>query len=249
LTCFPEINKTDSAEAEKRKYMKAKNQTRTLRSHGGIVKMSLILVAAVSLFAVSGFADTNYNNFTGYSDYWHPFGNPDTSTYGEVFTSPSNGDNNLTTFSFYMGTPVVSGDIITGAYIATWNGTMAGTLLYSGGPIDYDNNGDEEITVNTGGLSLASNTQYVMFLSVSNYSGLSVGQANVSQGTSIAGLNGFVYNNNGGDFGSLFTTPWGGPLLPDWAVNLNFTNVPEPATLGLIVMGGLGLVGALRRRR
>jgi len=229
--------------------MKAKYQIRTRRSHGGIVKMSLILVAAVSLFAIRGFADTNYNNFAGYSDYWNPFGNPNTSTYGELFTSPSNGDNNLTSFSFYMGSAQSPGNIITGAYIATFNGSMAGTLLYSAGPINYDNAGDEEITVNTGGLSLASNTQYVMFLSVSNYYGQSAGLAYASQGTSIAGLNGFVYNNNAGDFGSLFTTAWSGPLSPDWAVNLNFTNVPEPATLGLIVMGSLGLMGALRRRR
>lgn len=228
-----------------------KTQNRNL-TRGGAAKLSLLLVAAVSLFAVSGFADTNYNNFTGYNDYWHPFGDPSpeaTQTYGEVFTSPANADNNLTSFSFYMGDAIDSGAIITGAYIATWTGFNAGTLLYSAGPVSYDNNGNEEITVNTGGLSLTSNTQYVMFLSTSNFSGQSVGTAYVASGSSIPGLNGFVYNNNGADFGSLFTTSWSGPLSPDWAVNLNFTNVPEPATLGLIVMGGLGLVGALRKRR
>ena len=207
----------------------------------------LAVLVAVLLFAVSGFADTTYNNFNGYSDYWHPFGYPDTSTYGELFTSPNNGDNNLASFSFYMGSPALAGNIITGAYIATWTGTHAGTLLYSNGPINYDNLGNEQITINTGGLGLTANTQYVMFLSVSNFYGQSAGQAYVSQGTSITGLNGFVYFNNEGNFNELFTNAWNGPLSPDWAVNLHF--VPEPGTLGLIALGGLGLVGALRKRR
>jgi hypothetical protein len=226
--------------------MSSYNRTLTARIDGSVMKMSLPLIA-VLLFAVSGFADTSYNNFNGYSDFWHPYGFPDTSTYGELFTSPNNSDNNLASFSFYMGSAALGGNIITGAYIATWTGSMAGTLLYSAGPINYDNLGNEQITINTGGLALNSNTQYVMFLSVSNFYGQSTGQAFASQGTSITGLNGFVYNNNAGDFNALFTTAWQGPLSPDWAVNLHF--VPEPGTLGLIALGGLGLVGALRKRR
>jgi hypothetical protein len=97
--------------------MSSHNRTFTARTDGRVMKMSLLLVA-VLLFAGSGFADTTYNNFNGYSDYWFPFGYPNTATYGELFTSPNNGDNNLASFSFYMGSPVVAGGIITGAYIA-----------------------------------------------------------------------------------------------------------------------------------
>jgi hypothetical protein len=210
----------------------------------------LAVLVAVLLFAVSGFADTTYNNFNGYSDFWHPFGNPETATYGELFTSPNNGDNNLASFSFYMGSSFSAGNIITGAYIATWTGTMAGTLLYSAGPINYDNLGDEQITLNTGGLALTANTHYVMFLSVSNYYGQSTGEAYASQGTSIQGLNGFVFNNNAGDFNALFTTAWNGPLSPDWAVNLHFNAVPEPAAGSLMLLGMslLGGIGVLRRK-
>ena len=90
------------------------------------MKKSLFL-AAILLVAMTGFADTVINNFSGYSDYWHPYGYPNTATYGELFTAPT-GVSNLANFSFYMGSSLGGGNIITGAYIATWTGSMAGSL-------------------------------------------------------------------------------------------------------------------------
>ena len=210
------------------------------------MKKSLFLVA-VLLFAISGFADTSYNNFTGYSDYWHPYGYPNTATYGELFTAPNNSDNLLASMSFYMGSQYAPGNIVTGAYVATWDGSKAGTLLYSSGAYNYDNNGDEQLTWSPG-ITLTPGQQYVMFLSVSEFYGQSEGEAYVSQGSSISGLNGFVYNNNSGDFNSLFTTAWSGPLSPDWAVDLEFKGVPEPSSVLMLGTGLLGGLGVLRRK-
>ncbi len=209
------------------------------------MKKSLLLIG-VLLFAVCGYADTTYNNFTGYSDYWHPFGYPDTSTYGEIFTAPS-GDTNLASFSFYMGSGNATGNIITGAYIATWTGSMAGTLLYDSGSFNYDNNGNEQLTW-TPNVALNPGQQYVMFLSISNFYGQSSGTAYVVPGTSIDGLGGFVYFNNEDNFNELFTNSWSGPLSPDWAVDLEFNTVPEPGSLMLLGTGILAGLGVLRRK-
>jgi hypothetical protein len=210
------------------------------------MKKSLLL-AALLLVATCGFADTVINNFGGFNDYWHPFGYPNTATYGELFTAPS-GVSNLSSFSFYMGSSLGGGNIITGAYIATWNGSMAGTLLYDSGQINYDNIGDEQITVNNANVGVTPGQQYVMFLSISNFYGQSGGEAYVSQGNTDPNLNGFVYNNNAGDFSALFNTAWSGPLSPDWAVNLDFNSVPEPSSLLMLGTGILGGIGVLRRK-
>lgn len=208
-----------------------------------------LLLSAVLLFALTGFADTTINNFNGYNDYWHPFGDPrgDTQTYGEVFTVPDNVQK-LLNFSFYMGNPIDSGQIITGAYIATWTGTHAGFLLYDSGEFDYDNLGNEKITFSPTNLYVNSGQQYVMFLSTSKYSGQSFGSSYVASGNADPYLNGFAYFNNGNAFLSLFEDSWDASgLSPDWAVELNFDNTPEPSSLMLLGSGLLTAIPLIRR--
>jgi len=183
------------------------------------------LVAGTALAAAgSTFADTIYNNFKGYSDFWHPFGYPNTATYGETFTAPTNGDVNLQDFGFYMGSPDVPGNILLRAYIATWTGTQAGTLLYTSADFDFANTGNDHITFSTGGLTLTPGASYVAFLSVSELYGLSSGEAFISQGDPTIPGGSFVYYNNGGDFAALFNSTWSATgLTPDWAFNATFT--------------------------
>jgi PEP-CTERM motif len=209
------------------------------------------LLLAVLLLAASSFADTTINNFTGYNDGWAPFGGDarSTQTYGEIFTAPG-GINTLTSFSFYMGDPYYDGNIITGAYIATWTGTHAGTLLYDSGQLNYDNVGNEELTFNTGGsVFVTPGQQYVMFLSTSKFYLQSDGGAYISNGATNQYLNGFAYFNNGSGFDNLFANAWDGyGLSPDWAVDLQFSATPEPGTLLMLGAGVLGAIGTLRRK-
>ncbi len=207
-----------------------------------------LFLSAVLLLAVSGFADTIINNFTGYNDTWAPFGDPNTATqtYGEIFTAPD-GINNVSSFSFYMGHQysVFGGNIVTGAYIATWTGAHAGQLLFSSPEINYDNLGNEKITVNTNNVIVTPGQQYIAFLSTSQYHGQSMGEAYASSGSADPNLNGFAYFNNGNEFEGLFTTNWDAfGLQPDWAVDLEFNNVPEPPSLLLLGTGILGVRGA-----
>ncbi len=209
-----------------------------------------ILLFAVLMFTASSFADTIINNFNGYNDGYYPFGDPRgaTQTYGEIFTAPDS-INDLNGFSFYMGDSYAPGSIITGAYVATWTGTHAGTLLYSSPQINYDNVGNEEITINPGDVLVTPGQQYVILLSTSQYSGQSMGEAYATTGNSDPNLNGFAYFNNGRAFESLFLNDWSEyGLSPDWAVNLSFTTVPEPSTLVFVGTGILGGIGVLRRK-
>lgn len=89
----------------------------------------------------------------------------------------------------------------------------------------------------------------MVFLSTSKFHGQSIGSTYVSYGGTNQYLDGFAYFNNGRAFDSLFANDWDGyGLQPDWAVNLEFNNVPEPGSLVLLGTGIAGGVGVLRRK-
>jgi hypothetical protein len=195
------------------------------------------LVAGIA-FAAAGitFADTIYDNFTGYNSGWYQFGFPNSATYGETFRAPINGDANLQDFGFYMYAPYVPGNILLRAYIATWTGTQAGTLLYTSADVDYANTGNDHLTFTTGGLTLTPGAMYVAFLSISELYGQSSGQAQVSDGDPIIPGGNFVWSNNSGDFEALFTSTWTSTgTKPDWAFNATFTAAAYSLTLNATV--------------
>lgn len=222
-----------------------------MRANGPLLKSTLLI--AILFVATGAFADTEWNNFNGYKGGYQDFGNNGEATVGEVFSAPQNGDNFLQSFSFYMYRPFYQGDIVLGAYLATWAPQGPLTLLWSSSRYDYANTGQAEITFDTGGIDLSQNPSpnYVIFLSISQYYGESQGAATLVEGErNVGGLSGLISANSQGDFNCLLqNTCWDNFPPIDAAVDLNFNNgVPEPGTLMLLGTGVLSLSGFARRK-
>jgi hypothetical protein len=221
---------------------------------------TLGLLVAGLLLAGTAWSGTVYDNFTSWTDWgpW-PFGYPNTATFGQTFTAPTNEDTNLQSFVFRFQYGE-SGPIRLGAYIATWTGTHAGTLLFSSPQTDFPNpNGvqQSELTFATGGLQLTGGASYIAFLSILPYYGQSSGQAEAVAGNSSIPGGGFVYANlyqgGGGSWDNLFAGDWETMAGWNWSVRATFDapsspgeGVPEPATAALV---GLGLIGIAAVRR
>lgn len=190
-----------------------------------------------------------------------PFGEPNTATMGQTFTAPA-GDVFLNSFSFWLQDSTQPGNpnpVDFAAYVMGWNGTRAtGSILYQSAAQVTTNNGGAggfaQFTFSTGGILLTPGTQYVAFLSASNFfdgdqNGVTMGW--VGDGTAYPGGD-FVFANNGGDFGSLSTDPsaWDGSRIGDAAFQASFGPevVPEPATWIAAALALVGVIYSQRRR-
>jgi hypothetical protein len=177
-----------------------------------------------------------------------PLGVPDTTTYGQVFTVPSDGNTRLDSFSFY-----ISGTLLK-AYggLAAWTGTGAGPELFASNAFKANFNSPTQITVNTNGVDLVAGEQYVAYFSSAGIAGNS-GSDSMQFGSGGSVFNGIAWDNGGGD----------SPNHDDWlgaqnyegrafAGSLGFSappiTVPEPGSLGLLGLGMAGLAGARRRK-
>lgn len=187
------------------------------------------------------------------SDFIFPFGETNTATYGQTFTVGA--DNVMDSFTFWMeersGAPTEFG-----AYVMAWDGNKAtGPVLFSTGMLTTTNNGGaggfEQFTINTGGLSLSSGSQYVAFFNASNYFDGVDGTSNMAglSGANVYADGQFVFLNNGSNFGQVTTSNWNKDHQgagSDLAFVMEFSGVPAPSILALM---GLGLVGVGFSRR
>lgn len=214
----------------------------------------LSAVAFVSLaFVTPASASAQDIDTTGgapLSDYWHPFGSPDTATYGQTFTAGV-GQNVLQSFSLFLGSRVDgSAPLSLKGYFGTWLAGHVGSILYASGT--QVTNGNQEFDFNTGGLNLNLGDQYVAFLSISDLGPQPTSNFNMPQANApLAGGN-FVYLNNGTNFSQLTTSTWAS-AEPDVAFKAKFGGsigaVPEPATWAMLLIGFFAVGGTMRMKR
>ncbi len=181
------------------------------------------------------------------------FGIPNTATYGQtIVVAPGTGL--LLSFAFEM---TCDAAVVIRGEVYAWDGTTTratGPSLFESTPIPIaaavNNTTYQLVTINTGGVSLAAGT-YVLFVTTSKDAGASSNCrfGSVVDATYPSGL--FVYQNNGTNFGQLFTAAWSN-ITSDLAFQASFVGgaptVPAPSSLSLVVAGliAVGLFGCYR---
>jgi len=183
------------------------------------------------------------------------FGEPDTATYGQTITTDAT-DTVLDSFTFYLSN-VSANPSTFAAYVMQWDAgtSMAtGPVLYTSSPmVSAASTPFTAFTVNPS-VTLAPNTEYVLFFNVSNFfdgfaEDVAWGQP---QNQDLYAGGEFVFLNNGNNFGALTTSTWTTGWLGaggDLAFEAVLSPVPEPASLALMGLGAAGLLVVQRRRQ
>jgi hypothetical protein len=215
------------------------------------------IFAALALGATPALADIN--TVQPWIGNWQPFGESNTTIYGQTFTVGA--QTQLDSFSLYLAAQPNDGvPVDFNAYIYEWDGQKAaGPQLYGSADQAFTGSPAEapvEFAFNTGGLNLVSGKQYVAFLQAKFDGRFSTAEMPYSGNFFSDPYDGgsFVYFNTGTDDVSA-------ALASSWDVTSGYGDVwfkadfaggagavPEPGAWALMILG-FGAAGSMVRRK
>jgi hypothetical protein len=236
--------------------MKSHCMKQTLTNRFGVSRVrktvglaALVGIISLTMGALSAVAINIDTTGTDAGDIFN-FGAENTATYGQTFT-PDSSQTFVTSFSLYLRDRYDgSGSLDLRGYIAAWDGSKAGALLFESGTQTMNAAGTLQEFMFSPNIALTPGAEYVFFLSISDLPLQSQSTFGMpyAVGDQIPGE--FVYLNNGTDFSQLFTDNWSQGFIGDgdvW-IKANFgAGVPDEGTTMAILALGLAAIVFARR--